>query len=314
MLNLPVDEELRAAETVLVAGCGGGFDVFAGLPLFFALRRQGKTVHLANLTFTTLRGDAGRRPIEELVEITAASPGEPAYFPEKHLCAWFLERGEHVPVWAIERVGPAGVTRAYAALLDELRPDTIILVDGGTDSLMRGDEPGLGTPVEDIASLCAADAADVPRKFLACIGFGIDAFHQVGHYYVLEAVSDLARDGGYLGASSLTRDLPEARLFIDASKYVLDSTSRPSIVLTSIMAAVEGQFGNFQSTTRTAGSELFINPLMSLYWWFNVDHVARRNLYLDRVRRHETYGDTEAAIELFRATLPDVKPWRSVPL
>ena len=31
--------------------------------------------------------------------------------------------------------------------------DTLVLVDGGTDSLMRGDEEGLGTPHEDIASL-----------------------------------------------------------------------------------------------------------------------------------------------------------------
>ena len=314
MLNLPADDQLHEAGTVLVAGCGGGFDIFAGLPLFFALRRRQKTVHLANLTFTRLQRDAGRRPVEELAEITAVSPGDTTYFPEKHLSAWFVERGENVPVWAIERVGPAGVARAYAALVDELRPDTIVLVDGGTDSLMRGDEPGLGTPVEDIASICGAHAVDVPRKLLACIGFGIDAFHQVGHYYVLEAVSDIARAGGYLGATSLTRDLPETQLFLDASKYVLARTNRPSIVLTSIMAAVEGEFGDYQSTTRTAGSELFINPLMSMYWWLNLDHVARRNLYLDRVQRHERYQDAEAAIELFRATLPTVKPWRDVPL
>jgi hypothetical protein len=314
MLNLPVVDEIHAARTVLVAGCGGGFDVFAGLPIFFALRRLGKQVHLANLTFAALRHDAGRRPVTELVEVTADAPGDPSYFPEKHLSRWFRTHGEHVPVWAIERVGPAGVARAYAALVDELRPDTIILVDGGTDSLMRGDEPGLGTPVEDIGSICAAAGADVQRKLLACIGFGIDAFHQVGHYYVLEAISDIAQAGGYLGASSLTRELPETQLFIDASRYVLELTRRPSIVLTSIIAAVEGKIGDHQSTTRTAGSQLFINPLMSLYWWFNVDHVAGRNLYLERVRKYERYQDAEAAIELFRATLPGVKPWRNLPL
>ena len=31
-------------------------------------------------------------------------------------------------------------------MCDELKPDTVILVDGGTDSLLlRGDEDGLGT-------------------------------------------------------------------------------------------------------------------------------------------------------------------------
>ena len=35
-------------------------------------------------------------------------------------------------------------------LVDELGIDTIILADGGTDSLMCGDEEELGTPTEDM--------------------------------------------------------------------------------------------------------------------------------------------------------------------
>ena len=35
-------------------GTGGGFDVYAGLPLAHALWRRGQTVHLANLSFTNL--------------------------------------------------------------------------------------------------------------------------------------------------------------------------------------------------------------------------------------------------------------------
>ena len=61
MLTLPFQHELQQAKTVLLAGCGGGFDVFSGLPLFFALEAAGKTVHLANLTFSNIPPDAGRR-------------------------------------------------------------------------------------------------------------------------------------------------------------------------------------------------------------------------------------------------------------
>jgi hypothetical protein len=43
---------LRPASRVLVAGAGGGFDVYAGLPLALALHAAGKQVHLANLSFT----------------------------------------------------------------------------------------------------------------------------------------------------------------------------------------------------------------------------------------------------------------------
>ncbi len=35
-----------------------------------------------------------------------------------------------------------------------------MLVDGGTDILMRGDENGLGTPVEDLTSVAAVTALD----------------------------------------------------------------------------------------------------------------------------------------------------------
>lgn len=36
----------------------------------------------------------------------------------------------------------------YETIAQELGLDAIVLVDGGTDSLMTGDEKGLGTPME----------------------------------------------------------------------------------------------------------------------------------------------------------------------
>jgi hypothetical protein len=54
LASIPLFERVASAERVLIAGAGGGFDVFAGLPLYFALRAAGKQVHLANLSFTPL--------------------------------------------------------------------------------------------------------------------------------------------------------------------------------------------------------------------------------------------------------------------
>ncbi len=36
-LNLPILEQLAPCKNVLIAGMGGGFDVFCGLPLYFEL-------------------------------------------------------------------------------------------------------------------------------------------------------------------------------------------------------------------------------------------------------------------------------------
>jgi len=89
----------------------------------------------------------------------------------------------------------------------------VVLIDGGTDSLVRGDEVGLGTLEEDIASIAAVDALDVPTRLLVCLGFGVDAYHGVSHAHVLEAVADLIRADSFLGAWSLTRDTPEVTSF-----------------------------------------------------------------------------------------------------
>jgi hypothetical protein len=63
---------LASSRRVLVAGAGGGYDVFAGLPLAFALRAAGKHVALANLSFTYLGGTDAKLLTPALAEITPA--------------------------------------------------------------------------------------------------------------------------------------------------------------------------------------------------------------------------------------------------
>ncbi len=53
-LHLPLFQALAPTRRVLLAGMGGGFDVFSSLPLFFGLRDAGKEVFLANLSFSDL--------------------------------------------------------------------------------------------------------------------------------------------------------------------------------------------------------------------------------------------------------------------
>ncbi|MCC2667530.1 MAG: hypothetical protein K0Q72_1, partial [Armatimonadetes bacterium] len=36
-LTLPIFAELESSRRVLIAGAGGGFDIFCGLPLYFGL-------------------------------------------------------------------------------------------------------------------------------------------------------------------------------------------------------------------------------------------------------------------------------------
>ncbi|MGB1285174.1 MAG: hypothetical protein ACPG7F_01475 [Aggregatilineales bacterium] len=50
--NLSVFEHLGNCDSILIAGADGDFDIFAGLPIYFTLRDTGKTIHLANNSFT----------------------------------------------------------------------------------------------------------------------------------------------------------------------------------------------------------------------------------------------------------------------
>jgi hypothetical protein len=315
MFKLPFFTELEGARRVLLAGAGGGYDVFCGLPLYHALRAAGKQVFLANISFTVLAALDGRRPAPAVLEVTADTAGPPFvnYFPEGYLCQWLRREGEEVTVYCFERTGVGPLREAYRALAGELGVDTVVLVDGGTDSLMRGDEPGLGTPQEDVASIAAVDDLPVARKLLVCLGFGVDAYHGVCHYHFLEAVAELTRTGDFLGAFSLLADMPEVQRYSVAAAAVHDAMPQhPSIVTSSILSALEGRYGDYHATTRTAGSKLWINPLMTLYWAFRLDAVARRILYLEAMKKTENWAEVNRVILEHRARCPS-RPWRDMP-
>ena len=261
----PLLDRLKPARHVLLAGAGGGYDVFAAVPLLTALQARGQRVSLANLSFTNLSEVHGRRLTPHLVEVTAATNGPDLYFPERLLARWLDFKGTPAPVFAFDKTGVAPLRESYAVLQRELGFDAIVLVDGGTDILMRGDEAGLGTPSEDLSSVAAADALPIPLKLVMCVGFGIDAYHGVCHAHFLENVATLAREGAYLGTAALLSGMPEADAYRDAVKHAMDQARySSSIVNLSILSAIEGDFGDVHRTKRTSNSELFINPLMSL--------------------------------------------------
>ncbi|MFP2959618.1 DUF1152 domain-containing protein [Myxococcus sp. 1LA] len=311
----PLFERLAGARHVLIAGAGGGFDVFSGLPLFFRLRELGKQVSLANLSFTRLEAVEGTVLAPGLMVVEGNTHGPAHYFPEGLLSRWFLGRGEHVPVYCFERTGVVPLREAYEVLRQRLGFDTVVLVDGGTDILMRGDEVGLGTPEEDISSLAAVDSLTLRDKLVVCLGFGVDRHHGVCHAHFLESVAALSQQGAYLGVTALLEPMPEVALYRDAVTYVCEHMPRaPSIVSLSVVSAIEGAYGDVHRTVRTEGSRLWINPLMSMYWAFDLTAVARRCLYLDALRDTQTAWEVSDRIETFRNQCQSIRPWKDIPV
>ena len=306
----PLFAELEPHTNILLAGAGGGFDIFSGLPLYFRLRELGHEVWLANYSFSDLDVNS----LQPMQEVTSESYNLD-YFPEKYLCEWLDANIDHCSsVFAFGRTGVQPLKEAYQELVEEHEIEAVVMVDGGTDSLMRGDEQGLGTPTEDLTSIAAVHALDVESKLLVCLGFGVDTFHGVCHHYFLEAVAELTRSGNFLGVFSLLAETEEARMLEEAAEYVFGKMPQhKSIVISSILAALQGKFGDVHSTERTTGSELYINPMMSLYWSFRLDAVAERCLYLDRIAQTNCIEEVGRAIQSFRFEV-QARPWVELPV
>jgi len=293
-LNLPVWSHFENCRNVLIAGAGGGFDVFCGLPIYFTLRQRGINVHLANYSFSLLAGlKDGLQLSDGLVGITHELKGWLPYFPEHYLARWFYEK-----------TGVRPLLESYQRLIEHLAIDAILLVDGGVDSLMRGDGSAVGTLMEDSVSLCAVnELKQVPVRLSACIGFGAE--QDLAHEQAFENIARLTELDAFLGSCSLTKQMEAYQLYEDAVMFVQNMNGQdPSVINSSIVSATQGHFGDYHMTEKTHGSRLWISPLMHIYWFFDMRTVAKRNLLLDELRWTDSYNDVVRSAFRWLATRP----------
>lgn len=286
-LNLPSITCLDNGKRVLIAGGGGGFDVYAGIPIAWELEKQGKLVKFANYS-SEQKGFDVRKSTED-------------DYPEYMMCK---------DMYTLGREGVQIVKKGYEKIIDEHKIDTVILVDGGVDSLMRGDEEGAGTIFEDFISLSAVDALEGVEKLLVCLGFGVETEENLCHHHVLRNIATQAKNGSFYGSCSLTSDMEGFQEYkencLNAWKF-----NRKSHVHTKIIPAVEGEFGNHHMYDEIdpkllvkESDEYFISPLMSIYWFFNLEGVVKENLLVKHLKNSSTFTD---ALMMFRQALPQLK-------
>jgi hypothetical protein len=302
MLVQPVVERLADAKRVLLAGCGGGYDVFGAVPLAVELLDRGQQPYFASNSFCYLNGLDGAVQHSEqpnLYAVPSAAATTTSYCPEAWLARW-LERelGYAEPVWAFEKTGVRPLLAAYRLLARQLAIDAVVLVDGGIDSLLRGDEASLGTPAEDLTSLAAVEQLDVGTKVLACFALGAEVRDGICHAQVFERIGELTRLGGFLGASALVGEQRCGALYREAVKFAFANQEgqRQSHINKVVCAAMEGQAG-------AQGQHIWLSPLLSLFWFFEVGVVAGSNLLVAHVRDTESIWDVTARIEGIRKGL-----------
>lgn len=307
-------------KTVLLAGCGGGFDFVHGMLLVPELARLGKRVVIGSYSFGEPEAIGGDAPVvfddDGVIarRITPASVAPPHYGPEVHVASFLDERlpaGAPHAVYAYyaRSFTVPRLTRLYAQLVREHAVDLIVIVDGGSDSLMRGDEEGLGDPIEDCVSVTTVAGLTGVDRLLLTVGLGADRYNHVSDAASLRAVAELTAAGGFLGAVAFTPDDLAFRFYRDCLDHLDARQEFRSVLAGAIVTAGEGHHGRDVVPPRLASrvrpGELFLWPLMPVLWGFDPVRVAERSLMSSWIRDQPTVVACHAAIAAGRAALGD---------
>lgn len=274
-LNLPIEFDEK---NILIAGAGGGFDVFAGMPIAYELMDRNKNVILANMNIEK-RGFDCRESV-------------PDDYPEYN-----LGKLSKLPIYTIAKEGVKTATNAYNKIIQKHDIEVIILCDGGIDSLMTGAEEGCGTILEDFISLSAVNKVGVRRKILACIGFGTEKEEDVCHYHGLRNIQSLVKNEAFFGSCALTKQMPCFEKYKNNCIMSWEN-NRSSHIHTKIIPAVLGEFDNYEMYKdvdarihKTKKVNSFINSFMSLYWFFDLEKVVLNNKLISALDNTNTFTD-----------------------
>lgn len=322
MLNLPIPVvmTLQKSKNILIMGMGGGFDVFSGIPIYLTLEKMGIKSHLANFTH------ASWSEIPNHTQIIPMSPGcmgvtgniiqASENMPEAYLSSWFKDiESKEVVVWTFKRdQSVKEYSNSLNVLVKHLDIDTILLVDGGVDSIMQGDEEGSGTMMEDTLTLAAVKNANVKNKLLACVGFGTEIEEKLSHYLALENMANITKQGGFYGSCSLVGFMDCFKKYKEICEHVWNQPGhRKSHVQTRIIPAAEGEFGDFHMFPMEKKADVFISPLMSVYWFFNAEAAIFNNKIIPVIEEQETFFEAvQIAVPMIKNHIG--RPRKIIPL
>jgi hypothetical protein len=320
-------------KTVLLAGCGGGFDFVHSAVLIPELVRMGKRLVIGSYSF----GDPDQLvgpPAEEVFRdgdviakrVTAACRGPEAYAPELHFASFLDERypdsaPHSVYAYYARSFTVTKLRRLYAQLVERHEVDAILLVDGGSDSLMRGDEDGLGDPLEDAVSVAAVATLEAPRvtlRALLSIGLGADRFNGVSDAASLRAIAELTAQGGFLGGLCLEPGSEGIACYRACVQHIYARQTFRSVLTGCILAAAEGSFGDeevpqtLRASGRVAPGDVFLWPLMAMVWAFDVQAVARRSVLIPWIRDAPSVAEMNRAFMAGRAKFR-IRPVEELP-
>jgi len=245
-------------------------------------------------------------------QVSSKSKGAKDYAPEVGICQYLDETypstAPHFLYAYNARLFSVPMLKSlYKSLVEKHSVDAFILIDGGTDSLMRGDESGLGDPIEDAVSVATvASLEGLKAKILISIGFGSDRFNDVSDAASLRAVAELTKMGGFLGSVAVELNSPGHKSYKNCVEKIYSNQTFRSVLTGMVLASTRGHFG--YETPEEIGyrgkqGRSFVWPLMCMLFSFDVDIVANRSYIVNWIKDEKTTDGCYGALYKGRKTV-----------
>jgi hypothetical protein len=321
-------ERLRAPEVrnILLCGCGGGFD-FVHSGLFIPLLKElGKNIVIASNSFGDpasyvcsasqyVKYARGREDFPPVVQIDEQARQFSEYYAPEYHMKHFLDQTcpEEAPHIVYAYYARDFHVDAYRRLMGYFvrkhEIDCVLMVDGGSDSLMKGDEAGLGDPLEDCVSITALATLKIPRlrhRMLAVCGLGTDRHNDVSDASSLRAIAELTQAGAALGAAYACRPGKAHEFYSRLLEYISSRQEFQSVVAHCLQAAGAGSFGFTTPDSlrgRAGKGELFLWPTMATIYLFDVIGVYQRSMIAQWIKDAKSTIEMERKFSQARKTL-----------
>ena len=142
--------------------------------------------------------------------------------------------------------------------------------------------------LEDTLSLAAVKNVDVKNKLLTCVGFGTE--NNLCHYLALENMANITKQGGFYGSCSLVSFMDSFQQYKQVCEHTWNQPGHKKLnIQTRIIPAAEGEFGDYHIFPNEKTADVFVSPLMSVYWFFNAEAVIYNNVIIPIIEEEETF-------------------------
>ena len=288
---------------IILSGCGGGYDVFCTIPLFFENKSKNKII--VSLSFTKkndLEELVKKKEIDKLnnnlylINAKKISNINNKYFPE-----YYLSKNIDHSVYLILCDSTINeIIKAYTVIIGKKTINEFYLVDGGCDVLLSGKESDLATPVEDMMHLKAVLNLQAQNKYVCAIGMPCDC-NSVPKEELLNRLNELE--------DILIEKYKWSLKDNNVSKYyeiVNKSRIEKTVVNSLICSALEGKTGYYlpeKLKFRIKKNNVEIDEHMITFVKYDLKKLSDRILYLNELNCDDSTDKIESYIMKFQKSL-----------